>query len=481
MPAGGEVVAVLDPRDDRHRAAAHAVEQRDHLRHRRHPHVARRRNAYGGADHQAEGHQPWCARTVQHVRREQRGDERDGHPDRRDLVAAHRGTRPRQPAHPVDEQRERDDVAGVDEVRRLVEDRRCDHLPSIFFSGVPSGRSGFRLNIPSIRSVTRKPTTMLIVPNAIAITSRTCSRMPCASCIRSSPPSSTMPWMALVPDISGVCSVLGTFEMTSKPTNAARTRMAISVIVLTRFLLGYELAAGVAPAAALAASCTISPSRVMHAPAITSSSKSSDNAPSSEIISPSSDSMLREYSCEACSAIVLGTLSGPRIFTSWRTTVFPASVSSQFPPVSAARSMITEPGFISSTAFSVTSTGARRPGTAAVVITTSTLPIASAISSCWRACCSGVSSLSYPPAPSRSPPRSNSRKCAPSDSTCSLTAARTSKPCTTAPSRRAVAIACSPATPAPSTSTVAGRIVPAAVISIGKNRPISVAAINTAL
>src|SRR3954451_20393928 len=35
--------------------------------------------------------------------------------------------------------------------------------------------------------------------------------------------------MALVPDISGVCSVFGTFEMTSNPTKAARTRIAISV------------------------------------------------------------------------------------------------------------------------------------------------------------------------------------------------------------------------------------------------------------
>ena len=31
-----------------------------------------------------------------------------------------------------------------------------------------------------------------------------------------------MPWMALVADISGVCSVFGTFEMTSKPTNAGQ-------------------------------------------------------------------------------------------------------------------------------------------------------------------------------------------------------------------------------------------------------------------
>ena len=38
-----------------------------------------------------------------------------------------------------------------------------------------------------------------------------------------------MPWIAFVPLISGVCSVFGTFEMTSKPTNAASTRIASSV------------------------------------------------------------------------------------------------------------------------------------------------------------------------------------------------------------------------------------------------------------
>ena len=42
---------------------------------------------------------------------------------------------------------------------------------------------------------------------------------------------------------------------------------------------------------------------------------------------------------------------------------------------------------------------------------------------------------------------------------------------TTAPSRRAVAIAWSPATPAPMTKTRAAGTVPAAVIIIGKARP----------
>ena len=43
-----------------------------------------------------------------------------------------------------------------------------------------------------------------------------------------------------------------------------------------------------------------------------------------------------------------------------------------------------------------------------------------------------------------------------------------------------MAIACSPATPAPSTSTWPGGIVPAAVISIGKKRGLLGAAISTA-
>ncbi len=55
----------------------------------------------------------------------------------------------------------------------------------------------------------------------------------------------------------------------------------------------------------------------------------------------------------------------------------------------------------------------------------------------------------------------------PSDSTCSLTAGRTSETSTTAPRRLAVAMAWRPATPAPMTTTRAGLMVPAAVIRSG--------------
>jgi hypothetical protein len=70
---------------------------------------------------------------------------------------------------------------------------------------------------------------------------------------------------------------------------------------------------------------------------------------------------------------------------------------------------------------------------------------------------------------------------APSDWICSFVAERTSVAETCAPRRRAVAIACSPATPTPITNTRAALIVPAAVIIIGKARPYSAAASSTAL
>ena len=102
-------------------------------------------------------------------------------------------------------------------------------MTSLRLSSSELGPASWPLNIPSIRSVTRKPPTTLIVPKAIAITSSRSLRKPSAGPISSRPPSTTMPWIAFVPLISGVCSVFGTFEMTSKPTNAASTRIASSV------------------------------------------------------------------------------------------------------------------------------------------------------------------------------------------------------------------------------------------------------------
>ena len=69
----------------------------------------------------------------------------------------------------------------------------------------------------------------------------------------------------------------------------------------------------------------------------------------------------------------------------------------------------------------------------------------------------------------------------PNEATCSFVSGRISLTSTTAPNLLAVAIACNPATPAPKINTLAGRMVPAAVVIMGKILPISLAAIKTAL
>ena len=72
------------------------------------------------------------------------------------------------------------------------------------------------------------------------------------------------------------------------------------------------------------------------------------------------------------------------------------------------------------------------------------------------------------------------RNSAPIDSTCSPTSGRASNARTTAPSDDAVPIAARPATPAPTTSTLAGGTLPAAVTWPVKNDPNSWAASTTA-
>ena len=57
--------------------------------------------------------------------------------------------------------------------------------------------------------------------------------------------------------------------------------------------------------------------------------------------------------------------------TPWLSMVRPGWVSSQLPPVSAARSTITLPGFMPATIAALMIFGAGRPGTAAVQTTTS--------------------------------------------------------------------------------------------------------------
>src|SRR5690242_1709144 len=111
-------------------------------------------------------------------------------------------------------------------------------------------------------------------------------------------------------------------------------------------------------------------SRVTQAPAVISSSQSSVSSPSGARCW-SSDETLRAYSWLAWNGIVDGRFVRPTMVTPSRSTTSPGSVSSQLPPVSAARSTITEPGRIFATAVAGIRRGAARPGISAVVITAS--------------------------------------------------------------------------------------------------------------
>ena len=72
-------------------------------------------------------------------------------------------------------------------------------------------------------------------------------------------------------------------------------------------------------------------------------------------------------------------------------TVSPASLPSTLPPLSAARSNTTEPGFIERTISAVTMRGALRPGICAVVMTMSWPLMCSATIRACSACSSCVS------------------------------------------------------------------------------------------
>jgi hypothetical protein len=68
------------------------------------------------------------------------------------------------------------------------------------------------------RTTAANPTTFVSVSSAVPSTSIA--------------PTITIPWIAFVPDISGVCSSVGTFEITSKPRKIASARIVSSTITV---------------------------------------------------------------------------------------------------------------------------------------------------------------------------------------------------------------------------------------------------------
>src|ERR1700704_5989232 len=131
-----------------------------------------------------------------------------------------------------------DEQYGGEEIR----ERDREGHPAVFSGGVFWGGGAFSaglvvgrpLNISSIRSVTTNPPTTLIVARITATRPRAiCSGSRAVAAIRMAP-TRMMPWMAFVPDMSGVWRIVGTLEMTSKPMKMASTKTVNS---LSRFSL----------------------------------------------------------------------------------------------------------------------------------------------------------------------------------------------------------------------------------------------------
>ena len=75
-----------------------------------------------------------------------------------------------------------------------------------------------------MRSVIRKPATTLVAAHTTAINPRMVDTLPYCPPAATSAPTSDMPEIAFVADISGVCNSGGTFWMIWKPMKPARMK-----------------------------------------------------------------------------------------------------------------------------------------------------------------------------------------------------------------------------------------------------------------
>ena len=156
VAARGRQTVKLGGGHERCGPAADAVEERHHLWDGRHLHEACRGDSDNGSDRHPRCDQP----VLVDVPVEEREDDGDGHADRSDHVPGTGRGRSTQAANPDDQEDGRDEIGEVD--RRLRQRERSRHL---------------RLNISSMRSVTRKPPTTLTVAKTTAMNASTCSSL----------------------------------------------------------------------------------------------------------------------------------------------------------------------------------------------------------------------------------------------------------------------------------------------------------------
>src|ERR1700686_550187 len=210
-------------------AAAHAVEQGDHLGDRGHLHHAGADAADRRTDHDADRDDDHAGGREVELRHG--GHDRDDHADRSDAVPVAGALGRAELLQAEDEADGGDQVSQLDKGGHLVV---VGSLAAVAFfcdwSCAPCARPAFRpLNISSIRSVTTKPPTTLVVASVTATSPRTMLTGELAPAAMKMAPTTMIPWIALVPDIRGVCRMVGTFEMTSIPTKIDSTKKVSSL------------------------------------------------------------------------------------------------------------------------------------------------------------------------------------------------------------------------------------------------------------
>src|ERR1017187_5705825 len=208
--------------DQRYAERSKGVTERGSLRDRRHRY-APERNADDGAEHKPNGDQPVIHNAVV----QQRAADRQQHADfARPEAVAGRGRR----THPLqreDEQHARDEIQKLDEDLASCE-FGCHYWPTDLAAGLAAGR--LDLNIFNMRSVIRKPPTMLLVAATTAINPKTAESVLLCSPTSTIAPTTAIASKALVSDINGVCSSGETRRITSNPMNPASTKIKSALI-----------------------------------------------------------------------------------------------------------------------------------------------------------------------------------------------------------------------------------------------------------
>src|SRR3979411_1936312 len=178
---------------------------------RRHLHPPKR-HADDRAEHKRDGDEPVVDDAVMQQRAADR--QQHAHFARPDAMTG-RGRR----AHPL--QRE-DEQHARDEIQKLDDDlASCDDGCHYWLTDLPAGLAAGRLdlNILNMRSVIRKPPTMLLVATTTAMNPKTAESVLLCSPTRRIAPTTAIASSALVSDINGVCSRGETRRIPSKPTN----------------------------------------------------------------------------------------------------------------------------------------------------------------------------------------------------------------------------------------------------------------------